>query len=424
MKVKSGILFFVCYFLCIKCNNEYPLNAVLTQTYTIEWTIIDKELERIKVKEYQYGPYIHVRSVPFYLKLYPKRELNADAFEIYLYCDASQHDISQIKLEQTQSIKEISYKESNINIYNKFPDRGRIIKSPKWDELKDLNEISISVSFRIIDMWDNNNNIIPKIYWNKHLNPLTIIQTLKWSLNNHDMNQLKLLNFTQKMVSNYSYINQIPLRIGLYPKGFDSENNVEIFLECEAQGLDVSEIYIWYNMNIDILGFRFIFSNKYKDFPTGWGIPDNVIASNDILNLKHLKIDITFQILSLKDNDGNIIHHNDWNNDNKLFELKNDIDLLKIDNEARNLMIVQNQEIINELETHSESQNQLNLKNQEMMNDLKKEIISLKIKNDQDIKALKKYNKQNRYELIISFKSFNSSHFGDLIILPLSGNLL
>ena len=202
---------------------------------------------------------------------------------------------------------------------------------------------------------------------------------MNWSLNRDEIKKLKQLKFEQKIESNNIYIGQIPFCIELYPKGFGSENYIGLFLLCEAQGLDISEIVVWYCINIHEVGYRFITNMAYTNFPASFGIPFDLVKSIEILNLKNLKIETQFQILSLKDNDGNIINLNDWN---KLFELKNDIKLLKIDNEARNQMVIQNQEIIN---------------------DLKKEIISLKIKNDEDIKALKKDNKQNRYELIISF---------------------
>ena len=147
---------------------------MVDKTHKISWIILDKELERFKKLEFnecQSGPFIHVGSVLFYLVLYPRGSTVKGAFQAFLFCDATQQNISKIQLECTQVIKEIGFNERFIQVYEEFPEGSAIDESPTWNDFgsKDLNSITITMSFKIMNVWDNNKKIISVINWNKYL---------------------------------------------------------------------------------------------------------------------------------------------------------------------------------------------------------------------------------------------------------------
>ena len=289
---------------------------MVENTQHIHWKISEKELQKIKTLEFkgnQFGPFIHVGSVPFYLRLCPKGIVTENEFEIYLYCNASQHKVSKIRIEFTCNISEINFNENNSKTYKRFPSTCKTRKSPKWDELERLDCISIHFSFRINNIWDNNDNIIPKIEWNNYLNTLKVVKEFKWSLNINEINELKQYKLKQKLNSNPVYIGRIPFSINLYPKGSYVENEVSIYLNCEAQGLNISELYVWYQLRVNPIAFCDTYEHRFANFPCGYGLQKRNLKTDQILELDHLSIEVTAQILNIKDKDGNDIEFGEWN---------------------------------------------------------------------------------------------------------------
>ena len=230
--------------------------------YILEWIIKDKTLKRFKnaeYKEFEYGSYILVGNVLFYLSVYPKGYYKENSFDIYLYCDASFHNISKLKIKYTVSISQINYKRTYTKEYTQFPwGNGIPVNDITFQSICKLNYICITYDFEILNIHDNGNNNIEYNLWNKYLIINNNIfnnnsnNTLIWKLNDNQLNEVKKkLKFKEYIKSDIMYIDNIPFYIEIYPKGFTIENNVGIYLYWEGYKLDILKVDLYYRIYID-----------------------------------------------------------------------------------------------------------------------------------------------------------------------------
>jgi len=366
------------------------------KVHKLSWVIVGQELERIKKLEHnvgQCGTFMHIGSIPFYVKGYPKGLTYKNCFEIALCFNITQHDIYKMSIQVSCIIDEIGY----IKTTTAYGNRKIILNAPpEWNQLKDLSCITINLGFKILSLSNKNYENIKDTEWNKYFNDLKYIKTFNGSLGKSDISALKKYKFKENKNSSHFYIGKIPFCIQLYPKGLYNENYSSLYLNCDAQGLNILKMDIWYQIKIPELGYTYIKTNEYYNFPKGFGISTNAIKSDELLSLNDFRIDITFQILSITNTDGNIIPHNNWHkyirntNDKKptciqpeiepnIVSLKQEIILLKANNNALKGQIAYMKGTeINELK----NENAL-LKERLMEND--KQIITLKYEYDNQI---------------------------------------
>jgi len=282
--------------------------------YKLNWVITGNELKRIKLikthKLGQSGSFMHVGSIPFYVKVYPKGVTNEKRFEIGLHFNTTQHNIRKMKLDISCIIPEISYIERTCAVGHT---KVMLSDPPRWNRLKHLKCITVRLAFNIIDVVTRDGKSIRDTQWNGYFSVLKYIKRFNGSLGKNEMNKLKNYKFLQNKSSSCFYIGKIPFRLEIYPKGSPGcENFFDVKLNCAAQKLDISKMYIWWRICLHELGYTFIGTHEFTDFPAAKGIP-NLIKSDELLNLDALKIDVMCQILSLTNKGGNNINQKNWN---------------------------------------------------------------------------------------------------------------
>jgi len=282
--------------------------------YKLNWVITGNELKRIKLikthKLGQSGSFMHVGSIPFYVKVYPKGVTNEKRFEIGLHFNTTQHNIRKMKLDISCIIPEISYIERTCAVGHT---KVMLSDPPRWNRLKHLKCITVRLAFNIIDVVTRDGKSIRDTQWNGYFSVLKYIKRFNGSLGKNEMNKLKNYKFLQNKSSSCFYIGKIPFRLEIYPKGSPGcENFFDVKLNCAAQKLDISKMYIWWRIYFHELGYTFVGFGEFTDFPTAEGIC-NLIKSDELLNLNALKMDVMCQILSLTNKEGVNISEEHWN---------------------------------------------------------------------------------------------------------------
>mmetsp|Transcript_30230 Transcript_30230/g.37077 ORF Transcript_30230/g.37077 Transcript_30230/m.37077 type:complete len:313 (-) Transcript_30230:83-1021(-) len=154
-------------------NTIYMYFNVIKSKYLINWIIKDKELNKIKLlgnDESISSKKLYIGSVPFCIKIEPEIS-NPNYTNIYLKCDASMHNISEIIITWTLNIKELNYNTRNQNTFNKFPcSWGTASNAIRTNDLKNLDNITINMSFVILYIKRLDGFFIKKLYWHKVLN--------------------------------------------------------------------------------------------------------------------------------------------------------------------------------------------------------------------------------------------------------------
>ena len=419
---------------------------MLVGTHEISWNIRDKELTRIKTLNHQKsqcGPFIHVGVLVFYLVVSPKGLYGGNHFEIYLHCcPGNELDILRMDLQFTCNINGTNYNKITTGIYNKFCQGIKICNNVKWSTLKHLDSISINISFSIVKIFNKKGEIILKELWNKY-DDNKIIGNIYWKVEQNDISRMNKFKFKGKINSDIIYMGDIiPFCAQIYPKGFAIKNYVNIYLcPLKIHGLDVDKMEIWCHFKIKEIGYNFADVRTFEKFPGGWGIPNDYVKPNEILGLKELNIEVTFQILSIKNKNGNNLMKNilkrhicskdiineesKWiRNDNGVIDgLKNEIKILK-----QRLMDTQNEnkDVLNKVK-------QLDMELKHTINNIDNIVQSKldKMKNElmTDINELKKTtnnldNKCNRLQVtiqkndkvLIFLKSINMDKYYDLFM--------
>ena len=169
--VKSPNMSFTFFLVLLHVRLDIGMNDL----HYIRWIIKDKELDRIRdmnINDFELGPHKYIDTLPFHLGIYPfGKDNHNNSFIIYLYCDALYHNISKLNIKYTISIYEMNFTFTSTEDYTNFP-RGWGSPSDlvKSNDIIKLNQITINAVFSILKMDDLNNNSIPKILWDKHLN--------------------------------------------------------------------------------------------------------------------------------------------------------------------------------------------------------------------------------------------------------------
>ena len=362
-----------------------------SKQHNLEWIIDGERLKRFKnakFKEMEFGPYIFIGSVLFYLNINPNGYSNENSFQIFLYCDASFHDISKLKVKYTIKVNEINYKWNDTKMFTNFPDNWGIPNDAiKRDSVCNLDRITIQLSFTILNIYDKNDSNIHTNLWNKYLNInndiLSNINRLEWKLNNTELNQLKQCKFKDKIISQTMYANDIPLYIYLYPKGSQTENNVGIFLYCDVNKLNIAKMDAFFRVYIDHIQFSLLYMYTFTMETDNAGIASCTLKSDDIINMDKLTIQVELKIYKIVTRNASKIPTNIWkqklsNDDEKKSDTDHGIFNIFRTTSSRNDSDNMDHGIIKKINQEFDLMKMDNISLKTSVNKLKQEITSLK----------------------------------------------
>ena len=415
-------------------------------TYKLEWLIKGKTLKRFKnakFKEREDGPHMFIGSVLFYISINPKGSVKENATQILFYCNARFHDISQLKIEFTMELFPINYKKGFSRTFSKFPYAFGNNDDINFNSIKRLNKLCITVNFKILSIVNKENVVLTYNSWNEYLyidSILSNIKRFKWELNDNELTEIQELKYQEQISSDTMYIDNIPFQIRLYPKGNRTQNNVSIFICCQAYKLDIIKLDAFYRIYIDEIQLNHVNMHSFTKNADNLGLPAYTLKSKDILNMDSLIIKVDIKIYNIifkngstlpTDMDKTILNIDDIKSDSNasifnLFgqkkedgykrKMEHELDLVKLRNISTKQSVI---DLRNEIQTNYFDSNTMNQKIDSVITNYEHECNTLRKDNKKKTKAfndlkqkqilleqkhnilLKEINKLNRYVSVI-----------------------
>ena len=309
------------------------------KAHQLTWIIKDNTLKRFKnakSNEWEIGPHMFVGSILFYLVVHPKG-FKGNKFNVSLHYKTSFHDISRASIKCTIYVNDIRYHLTNVTHIKTTPDTWKMssINNPiKWKDICNSNRINIMASFKMVD--------ICYIDVPKSVSNINDIETynIRWELNT---NALRKYAFRKGVFSNTLFVDDIPFYFEMYPKGFKYENNVSIFLGCDAYKVNIIELDIFYRVYIEEIEFNFIGMKTFRQKNKTARLLSCTLKTDDILKVESLTIRAQIKMYNM---DSNIPNSNGECDVSKAFNDRDIIEPVKAMHNKAALEVIRNCEDI------------------------------------------------------------------------------
>jgi len=298
-------------------HDNKPNSKVFEFTWEIKGDLLDKYY-MCQFKEWIYHEPIYFGDIWFGIEIYPKGDDGAETWgSIDITCNFSESKVKELDIEYIVEVREIGSHWSNscrfIKDNNEFVSMfGNI------NDFADIDGLTVDVRIAVCDIMSNNGEIIPKQLWDKYIwnddvkadNEYIEYKTIEWTLKRQDNESFNDI-IGEFKESNDVYIGDIKFNVEIYPKSFDYDDKIGVYIhyEWDIDKMDAHDFDLRYTIQVN----GEIITKCYDNIDDDDGYFGGEL-SNKIFDISNeINIIAKFKISDVWDVDSNLISRNLWN---------------------------------------------------------------------------------------------------------------